>query len=128
MGDDLDQPEIIECRIQLHSDRPVGTASDEPSIADWSKTAVSEGVTFRAIAIVSKGAWNGPLSPGIEVAAPEPLEDPYWTVSLPAGKGLPIMVGQVGRRLAIGETFKLPPGEPGVWTEGVVFDGAIVIQ
>ncbi len=38
------------------------------------------------------------------------------------------MVGQVGRRLAIGETFKLPPGEPGVWTEGVVFDGAIVIQ
>jgi hypothetical protein len=38
------------------------------------------------------------------------------------------MVGQVGRSLAIGETFNLPPGEPDVWTEGVVFDGAIVIE
>jgi hypothetical protein len=38
------------------------------------------------------------------------------------------MVGQVGRSLAIGEAFNLPPGEPDVWTEGVVFDGAIVIE
>jgi hypothetical protein len=128
MGDDRDQPEIIECKIQLHSDRPASSATGEPSTTDWSKTAVSEAVTFRAIAIVSQGAWNGPLSPGIEIAAPVPLENPYWTVSLPASKGVPVLVGQVGRRLGIGETFKLPPGEPGVWTEDVVFEGAIVIE
>jgi hypothetical protein len=128
MGDDGDQPEIIECEIQLHSDRPASNVTGELSTADWSKTAVGKAVTFRAIVIISKGAWNGPLSPGIDIAAPVPLEDPYWTVSLPASRGVPVLVGHVGRRLAIGDVFKLPPGEPGIWTEGLVFDGAIVIE
>jgi len=62
----------------------------------------------------------------VEVAAPEALVDPHWSVFLPAARGVPIMVGQVGRRLAIGEAFTLPPAEPGNWTANIVFDGAIV--
>jgi len=64
----------------------------------------------------------------VEIASPVALDDPWWTVFLPASRGVPIVVGQVGRPLAIGEAFTLPPGEPGVWTEGAVFDGTIVIE
>lgn len=78
--------------------------------------------------MTGRGAWNGPLSPGVEIAPPVMLNDPWWTVFLPDATGLPIVVGQVGRPLAIGDPFTLPPGETGVWTEGVVFDGAVVIE
>jgi hypothetical protein len=122
-----DRPEIIECEIRLHSSRPANTAA-EPSWADWSTTVVGHAVTFQAIANMGRKAWNGPLSPGVQVAAPVALDDPYWTVFLPASKGAPVVVGQVGRPLAIGEAFTLPAGQPDVWTEGVAFDGAIVIE
>lgn len=128
MADAGDEPEIIECEIRLHSGRPAGPATGEPSNADWSETVVGEAVTFQAIAITSKGAWNGPLPPGVEIAPPVALDDPYWTVCLPASRGAPVIVGRVGRPLAIGEAFNLPPGRPGVWTEGVPFEGAIVIE
>jgi hypothetical protein len=128
VGDAADRPEIIECEIRLHSGRPTTKTTDELSWADWSETVVGHSVTFQALANRGRGAWNGPLSPGVQVAAPVALEDPYWTVFLPASTGVPLMVGQVGRPLAVGEAFNLTPGEPGVWTEGVVFDGAIVIE
>ena len=125
MGSDEDV-EIIECEIRLHSARPTSTTAGEPSWADWSETAVGHAVTFQAIANTAKGAWNGPLPPGVQIAPSEALDDPYWTVFLPASRGVPIMVGQVGRPLAIGESFTLPPGEPGGWTDGAVFDGPVV--
>jgi hypothetical protein len=121
-----DRPEIIECEIRLHSARP-----DKPgdlSFSDWAQTVVGNPITFRAIAITGKGSWNGPLSPGVEIAAPTALDDPYWTIFLPSSTGVAIMVGRVGRPLAIGEAFILPPGVPGHWIEGVVFDGAIVTE
>jgi len=127
-----DSPEIIECEIRLHRARPAGhgdgDGDGELSWADWSETVVGGPVTFEAIAITDKGAWNGPLSPGVEVSSPEALDDPWWTVFLPAARGVPVMVGQVGHSLGVGESFLLPAGEPGVWVEGVVFDGAIVIE
>jgi hypothetical protein len=123
-----DRPEIIECEIRLHSGRPASKTTAEPSWADWSETVVGRAVRFQAVANMGKGAWSGPLSPGVQIAPPVALDDPYWTVFLPASTGVPLMVGQVGRPLAIGEAFNLPPGEPDVWTEGVVFDGAIVIE
>jgi hypothetical protein len=126
--DEGNQPEIIECEIRLHSAPPTGTGASTPTAADWAATVVGLPVTFRAIAITSKGSWNGPLHPGIDIAAPRQLDDPYWTVSLPACKGVPIIFGRVGRPLSIGEAFNLPPGEPGVWLEGLVFEGAIVIE
>ncbi len=119
-------PEIIECEIRLHSSRPAGAAGDEASWSEWSQTAASDPVTFQARAMTGQGVWGGPLPPGVEVAAPVPLEDPSWTVFLPRGTGRPIVTGEVGRPLAIGETFKLAAAEPGAWTEGVVFEGAIV--
>jgi hypothetical protein len=125
MADSAGRPEIIECEIRLHSARPDG-ASDK--FTDWAQTAVGDPITFQAIAITGNGWWNGPLSPGVEIAASAALDDPYWTVFLPASTGIPIMVGQVGRPLGIGETFTLPPGEQGHWTEGVVFDGAVVTE
>jgi hypothetical protein len=121
-------PEIIECEIRLHSTQPASNTTGDASWAEWSETVVGDPVTFRAIAMIAKGAWNGPLAPGVEICAPVALDDPYWTVFLPAGNGVPIVVGRVGRPLAIGEAFTLPPGEPGAWTEGVVFDGAIVVE
>jgi hypothetical protein len=122
------QPQIIECEIRLHSSRPADQGSAEPTFADWSATVVGDAVTFQAIANPARGTWNGPLSPGVEVAPPAALDDPYWTVFLPASKGVPIMVGHVGHPLAVGEAFTLAPGQPGVWTADVVFDGAIVID
>ena|GEM_PF-3921573 len=89
---------------------------------------VGEPVTFRAIAVTARGAWNGPIPPGVEIAAPVALGDPYWTVFLPASRGRPIQVGRVGRPLGIGEQFILASGEPDTWTDGVTFDGAIVIE
>jgi len=64
--------------------------------------------------------------PILEIAPPVALDDPYWTVFLPDGCGVPILTGQVGRPLGIGEAFTLPPGTHGVWTQGVVFDGTII--
>jgi len=122
------EPEIIECEIRLHSSRPAEKSTGELTWADWSETVVGHEVTFQAIANPAAGTWNGPLPPGVEVAPPEALDDPYWTVFLPAGRGVPIMVGQVGHPLAIGEAFNLPSGQPGNWTANVVFDGAIVID
>jgi hypothetical protein len=127
MGDE-DRPEIIECAIRLHSARPVKEGAGELSWSDWSGTVVGEPVTFQAIAITGKGTWNGPLAPGVEISPPVPLDDPWWSVFLPDGRGVPVVVGRVGHPLAVGEAFTLPPGEAGVWAEGVVFDGAIVIE
>jgi len=128
MGVDKNEPQIIECEIRLHSGRPADKGSNELSWADWSETVVGQPVTFRAIAILAEGAWNGPLSPGVEISPPRALDDPYWTVFLPDSRGAPVLTGRVGHPLAIGEAFTLPPGEGGVWTPGVVFDGAIVIE
>jgi hypothetical protein len=121
-----DSPEIIECQIRLHSGPPAKTGDGEPSWTDWSETVVGTAVTFKAVAMTTKGSWNGPLSPGVEISPPVPVSDPYWTVFLPAGRGVPVMVGQVGHALGVGEAFRLPAGELGVWTEGVVFEGTIV--
>ena len=123
-----DEPEIIECELRLHSARPVIQQGSELTWADWSQTTVGEPVTFRAIAMTGKGAWNGPLHPGAAVPAPVALDDPWWTVFLPNGRGVPVKAGQVGRPLAIGDEFNLPPGQVGVWEDGVVFVGAIVID
>lgn len=127
MGEE-DEPEIIECELRLHHARPEEGQGGELLWADWSETVVGEPVTFRAIAITGKGAWNGPLPPGAAISPPKALEDPWWTVFLPNGRGVPVRVGQVGRPLAIGDEFNLPPGQDGVWEEGVVFVGAIVIE
>jgi hypothetical protein len=121
-----DDPEIIECVIRLHSSRPPDQEDGEPSWTDWSQTVVGSGVFFQAVAIPSKGAWNGPLSPGVEISPPIALDDPYWTVFLPNGEGAPVLTGRVGRPLGIGEAFTLPPGIHGDWTQDVVFDGTIV--
>ncbi|MGP8058557.1 MAG: hypothetical protein ACLP9C_02825 [Acidimicrobiales bacterium] len=127
MADTGDRPEIIECEIRLHTGRPA-QGSGEPSWSDWAQTVVGEPVTFRAVAVTAKGAWNGPIPPGVEIAAPVALADPYWTVFLPAASGPPVQTGQVGRPLAIGEAFTLGPGEPDRWIDGVTFEGAIVID
>jgi hypothetical protein len=126
MTEDQDGAAIIECELRLHSSRPAIKATGEPTYADWSETVVGQAVTFQAIANTAKGLWGGPLSPGAEVAAPVALDDPYWTVFLPSSRGIPVLVGEVGHPLGIGETFRLPPGEPGTWTAHVVFDGAII--
>jgi hypothetical protein len=123
-----DRPEIIECELRLHSARPTEAAPSEFSWADWAETVVGEPVTFQAIANIGKAAWSGPLPPGVEISPPVALDDPWWTVFLPAARGIPIVSGRVGHPLAIGEAFKLPPGDPDVWTEGVVFNGAIVTE
>lgn len=125
MGDTGDRPEIIECEIRLHTGPPTGR---QGQWSDWQQTAVGEPVTFRAIAITSEGAWNGPLPPGAVVAAPVAMGDPYWSVFLPAPRGLPVLFGPVGRVLGIGESFTLLPREASEWTKGVVFEGAIVIE
>jgi hypothetical protein len=126
MTEDEEGAGILECELRLHSARPADKGAGEPTWADWSETAVGHAVTFEARANTAKGLWSGPLSPGAEIAAPIALDDPHWTVFLPSGRGVPIEVGQVGHPLAIGETFRLPPGQPGVWTANVVFEGAIV--
>jgi hypothetical protein len=125
-----DEPEIIECELRLHRARPAGAAPDPGQLtwADWAQTVVGEPVTFRAVAITGKGAWNGPLPPGAQVAAPVTLDDPWWTIFLPSGRGVPVMVGQVGRPLSIGDSFALPPRREGEWTDGIAFQGAIVIE
>jgi len=128
MTDTDDGPEIIKCQIRLHSSRPTGEKPNEPTFSDWSQTAIGDPITFEAIAVIGKGQWNGPLSPGVAIAAPVPLVDPYWTVFLPSAGGVPLISGRVGRSLATGETFTLPPGVEGVWTANVVFDGAIVVD
>jgi hypothetical protein len=128
MTDAEDNPEIIECEIRLHSSRPANRADGELSWSDWSESAVGRAVTFQAIAITAKGAWGGPLSPGVQISPSVALDDPYWTVFLPASRGVPIVVGQVGRPLAVGEAFTLHAGEPGAWTTDVVFDGAIITE
>lgn len=124
---DEDAPQIIECELRLHSTRPAGT-SGEPTWADWSATAVGEAVTFQARALMDQGAWNGPLPPGVDASPPVALDDPWWTVFLPDGRGVPVLSGRVGHPLAIGDVFSLPPAEDGVWTKGVVFEGAVVIE
>ena len=128
MTDTDDGPEIIKCQIRLHSSRPAGEKPNELTFSDWSQTIVGAPITFEAIAITGRGQWNGPLSPGVAIAAPEPLGDPYWTVFLPSARGVPLVSGRVGRSLAIGESFYLLPGVEGVWTANVVFDGAIVVD
>jgi hypothetical protein len=125
---DEDDPEIIECELRLHSARPTTEAPGDPTWADWAGTVVGEPVTFRAVAVTGDGAWNGPLPPGAEVSPPVALDDPWWTVFLPDGRGVPVLAGRVGHALAIGDSFTLPPGEEGSWTHGVVFSGAIVIE
>lgn len=127
MADERFHPEIIECEIRLHDSRPPQKESGEPWWADWARTTVGEPVIFKAIAIVGKGKWNGPLPPGVEIPASRALDDPYWTVFLPSPTGVPIMSGRVGHPLAVGEVFALAPGVPGTWIRDVVFDGAIVI-
>jgi hypothetical protein len=126
MTDNEDGSVIIECQLRLHSARPADKATGELTLADWSETVVGHAVNFQAVVNTAEGKWNGPLSPGVEVAPPHALEDPHWTVFLPAAKGVPILVGQVGHPLATGEAFTLAPAEPGNWTSNVVFDGAIV--
>jgi hypothetical protein len=126
MTDDDDRSSIIECELRLHSGRPADRATGELTWADWSETVVGHAVTFQAIVNTAMGTWNGPLPPGVEIAPPQALDDPHWTVFLPASRGVPIMVGQVGRALATGEAFTLAPAEPGNWTANVVFDGAII--
>jgi hypothetical protein len=121
-----DSPDIIKCQIRLHSSRPAGEKSAK--FADWSRTVVGDPITFEAIAVTGKALWNGPLSPGVEIEAPVPLGDPYWTIFLPSARGVPVLSGRVGRSLANGETFNLPSGVEGVWTSNVVFDGAIVVD
>lgn len=128
MKKERDRPEIIECELRLHGAPPANGSGQGPTFEDWSATAVGEAVRFRAIAIPSQGAWNGPLPPGAEVAAPRALDDPYWSVFLPASKGAPIISGRVGHPLAIGEAFCLPSGRPGEWTRDLAFEGAIVIR
>ncbi len=123
-----DEPEIIECELRLHFARPEIQEGTEPVWADWSETVVGEPVTFRAVAITGKGAWNGPLQPGAAIASPKALLDPWWTIFLPNGRGVPIKAGQVGYPLAIGDEFNLPPGHEGVWEDGVEFTGAIVVD
>ena len=126
MTEDQDGGEIIECDLRLHSGRRSDKELEELTWADWSGTVVGHAVTFQALANPTKGLWSGPLPPGVEIAAPMELDDPYWTVFLPSGEGVPVQVGQVGHPLAIGEAFRLPPGEPGVWAAHVVFEGSII--
>ncbi len=126
--DPAGSPQIIECELRLHSDRPVDPPGGAAAWGEWSATTVGEPVIFRAVAVTSEGAWNGPLAPGVEIAAPVALDDPWWTIFLPDSKGRPVFADRVGRRLAIGENFSLPAGQPGIWTNGVVFDGAVVIE
>ena len=129
MADEERRPEIIECELRLHAARPAPPGpGGAASWAEWSATAVGDPVTFKAVASPTTGAWNGPLAPGAAVPAPVDLAEPVYSVFLPAARGLPLLVGEVGRPLAIGECFDLPPGTPGEWTEGVPFDGAIVID
>ena len=120
------EPEVIECDLRLHSSRPAEKAGGELTWADWSQTVVGHAVTFQALANPGAGTWNGPLPPGAEIASPQALDDPHWTIFLPRSRGVPLIVGKVGHPLAIGEAFHLPPGQPGMWTANVVFDGAIV--
>jgi hypothetical protein len=127
MPDDS-SPEIIECDLRLHSAQPANKAPGELVCEDWLATAVGNPVRFEAIAVVGRGAWGGPLPPGAEISPPVPLDDPWWSVFLPSSKGVPVVMGPVGRPLAIGDAFNLAPAEEGVWTTGVVFDGAIVIE
>ncbi len=126
MAETADRPEIIECEIRLHAGSPSSTT--EVVFDDWIRTVVGDPVTFRAVAITGRGLWNGPLPPGVEIAAPTALPDPYWTVFLPASTGVPVMTGRVGHPMAVGETFALVPEAPGTWVEGIVFDGAIVTE
>jgi hypothetical protein len=128
MTSEAEVPEIIECELRLHASPPATAPLTEASFADWSTTVAGFPVTFRALAITARGAWNGPLSPGVDIATPVLLEDPHWTVFLPASKGLPVVTGRVGRPLTVGECFTLEPGQHGVWHEGIVFDGAIVLR
>ena len=128
MGGEAERPEIIECELRLHVSPPPATPLTEARFADWSGTVAGLPVTFRALAITAQGAWNGPLSPGVDIATPVSLADPYWTVFLPASKGVPVVSGRVGRPLAVGECFTLEPGATGIWHEGVVFEGAIVLR
>ncbi len=121
-------PEIIECRLRLHASHPTIGASREPTWTEWSTTVVGDPVTFCARVLTSEGSWNGPLPPGAEVAAPCALEDAWWTVFLPDGTGAAVLSGRVGRPLAIGDTFTLPAAVDGHWTDGVVFDGAILLR
>jgi hypothetical protein len=64
----------------------------------------------------------------VEISPPVALNDPWWTVFLPDGRGVPVVFGHVGRPLSIGDPFTLPPGESGVWTQGVTFDGAVIVE
>jgi hypothetical protein len=121
-------PEIIECRLRLHVAHPTGDPSGEPTWAEWSTTVVGEPVTFQARVLTKEGAWNGPLPPGADVSSPHRLDDPWWTVFLPDGSGVAVLSGQVGRPLAIGETFSLAPAVDGLWTNGVVFEGVILFR
>lgn len=120
-------PQIIECEIRLHTAVPDGAAAPETADAErWARTAVGEPVAFQARADPAAGSWNGPLSPGVSVAAPVALDDPWWTVRLPGSHGVPIRCGGVGRPLAVGEPFTLAAADLDRWTRGVVFDGHVV--
>jgi hypothetical protein len=112
--------------MRLHSARPGNKAASELLWADWATTVAGGPVRFQARAITEKGSWNGPISPGVAISPPIALDDPWWTVFLPGGRGVPIVADRVGHRLGVGESFTLAPGDD--WTEGVVFDGAIVTE
>lgn len=128
MSGEHDGSQIIECELRLHVARPKEQSPGPLTFADWAKTAVGDAVTFQAVASPERGAWNGPLPPGAQVSAAMALENPYWSVFLPASKGVPILFGRVGRALQIGEQFTLQPGTPESWRHDVTFDGAIVIR
>jgi len=121
-------PQIIEFLLRLHSRRPDVAEGKEPDWTEWSLTVVSDPVIFRAVADPNTGSWNGPLEPGVEIVAPVPLNDPWWTVFLHDATGVAVLSDRVGGPLAVGESHRLPPGEPGEWTDGVNFEGAIVIE
>jgi len=120
-------PEIIECEIRLHSAPPEsgGDPSDSDAAA-WAETMVGRPVSFEARADPASGAWNGPLSPGVDISAPTSLDDPWWTVRLPGSSGVPLLCGQVGHPLGIGDTFQLSAAEDGTWTTGIPFEGHAV--
>lgn len=126
--ENTETPEIIECHLRLHLAHPTGDPSGDPTWAEWSATVVGDPVTFQARVLTKEGAWNGPLPPGADVSSPQALDDPWWTVFLPDGRGAAVLAGQVGRPLAIGEIFSLPAAVDGRWTNGVVFEGAILLR
>ena len=104
LEDEVNEPENRIYTFRLHrSGRPWAKNVNE---VDWSSTQVGSPVVFRAVQF-GRSAWftRGPVS----ATAPEDLEAPAWTVwTADELTDAPIFVGEVGHRLAEGETFDLP--------------------